>query len=343
KYVEEVGPGETPYIAYDLNIADHACRWLKNKGENKEDKPWVLFVSFICPHFPLIVPQKYFDMYPVDEIPMPKEADRELFDTHPWWKAFNDSYIFDQYFENDHHRRTAIASYLGLCTFNDDNIGQVLAALDESGLAADTRVAYFSDHGDNMGARGLWGKSTMHEESAGIPMILRGPGLPRGKVVSTPVSLVDIYPTVLECAGASSLGEAGLPGDSLLDIATSDDNPERMVLSEYHGAASISAAYMLRKGKFKYVNYTYYDPELYDLEADPEELRNLANDDSYASILGEFEKLLRATLNPEQVDKRAKHDQEKYVEEHGGRENILMKGGIHGTPVPGEKSELIAN
>ena len=342
-FAEKVGPGETSHNRYDRDIADRACKWLKERSANPPEKPWVLFVSFIAPHFPLIVPQKYYDMYPLEDIPMPKQADVTFQRDHPWWNAFCNSYIYDRFFRDDHHRKVAIASYFGLCTFTDENVGKVLNGLQESGLSGNTRVAYISDHGENLGARGLWGKHTMHEESAGIPMILSGPDIPQGKVVSTPVSLVDFHPTILECVGASpDKDDDNLPGSSLLRIASSGDDPDRTVFSEYHGAGSTSGAFMLRRGRYKYIHYTYYEPELYDLDEDPEELRNLAGDGDYASVLADFEALLHNSLDPEAVDRRAKQDQSRLVEKFGGRERVLQRGGFTGTPAPGEKADFIS-
>ena len=268
KYAEEVGPGETAYTRYDRDIADRADRWLRDRAGKPADRPWVLFVSFIAPHFPLVVPQAYFERYPLDRIEMPKPADIDYQSAHPWWKGFCNSNIFDRYFRDDEHRKTAIACYLGLCTFIDEQIGKVLNALDETGLTDETRVLFFSDHGDNLGARGIWGKSTMHEESAGIPMLLAGPDIPANKTVATPVSLVDVFPTVLETAGVRTRADdAGLPGESLSALARRTDDPQRLVFSEYHGAASISGSFMLRAGRFKYVHYTGCPPELFDLLA----------------------------------------------------------------------------
>ena len=213
---------------------------------------------------------------------MPKPADLEYQRNHPWWNGFINCNIFDQYFKDNEHRKMAIACYLGLCTFTDENVGSILATLDQTGLSKKTRVIFFSDHGDNMGARGIWGKSTMHEESAGIPLIMAGPDIPKNKVVSTPVSLVDLFPTVIENAGLEMLQiDANLPGASLLSLARSDDEIDRVVFSEYHGAGSPSAVYMLRMGKYKYIFYLGYSPELFNLELDPEEEENLGLDSAH--------------------------------------------------------------
>ena len=221
------------------------------------------------------------------------------------------------------------------------SVRDIISTLEETGLAEDTRVAYISDHGENLGTLGLWGKSTMNEESAGIPMILRGPDIPKGKVVHTPVSLSDFHPTILECIGASGVAEdADLPGESLFKIAAADDDPDRTILSQYHGAAATSAAYMLRQGAYKYVHYVGFAPELFDLENDPEEMTNLAEDEQYQSVLDDFEAKLRGMIDPEETDRRAKADQARLIEAHGGRDAVLTRGGQHGTPAPGEKPDL---
>lgn len=336
RLAEEVGAGETACTRYDRDITARARAWLAARANTLPGKPWVLFVSYITPHFPLIVPQEYLDLYPLAEIALPKPADRAWQDSHPWWKAFRAGYTFDRYFRDDEHRKLAIACYFGLCSFMDANVGRVLEALETSGLAGDTRVAYTSDHGENLGARGLWGKSTMYEESAGVPLILSGAEIASGETVATPVSLIDFFPTILDCVGLDPApGDTRLPGRSLLRIAGEDDDPERAVLSEYHAASAESAAFMIRAGRYKYVHYTGYAPELFDLESDPEELRNLSGESRLAPVLAAFEARLRDIVDPEDVDRRAKADQGRFVEAQGGREAVVKQGAIHGTPVPG--------
>ena len=335
KYVDSVKVGTSDYIDYDLNIVSEAETWLSEKAQENNSKPWTVFISLIAPHFPLTVPQKYFDLYPLDTIEMPKPADLEYQRNHPWWNGFINCNIFDQYFRDDLHRKMAIACYLGLCTFTDQNVGNILETLDKTGLSDKTRVIFFSDHGDNMGARGIWGKSTMHEESAGIPLIMAGPDIPQNKVVSTPVSLVDLFPTVIENAGLVTLdGDADLPGTSLISIATSNDQKDRVVFSEYHGAASISGVFMIRKGPFKYIHYVSFAPELFNLETDPEEMNNLSGIPKYSEIVEQFKTILEGIVDPEKIDVQAKKDQAVLVHKYGGAKKIIESGGISGTPVP---------
>ncbi|MGA0394070.1 MAG: sulfatase-like hydrolase/transferase, partial [Rhodospirillales bacterium] len=279
---EKVGAAENEYHKYDRDIAQRSADWIRTEASKHKDKPWVLFVSFICPHYPYEVPERYYNMYPPDQIPLPKQRVKPVSDHHHWWKLFENAYCIDEFFEDDDHRRRAIASYYGLCTFVDDQIGMVLKAMEETGILNDTRVAYVSDHGENLGARKLWAKSNMYEEAANIPLILAGPGIPEGKVCTTPTTLIDFFPTILDSAGVPLSDEdRKLPGRSLLEIANAPDDPDRIAFSEYHACGSKTASYMVRQGKYKYIHYVDYAPELYDLNADPEELTNLAEDPAH--------------------------------------------------------------
>ena len=105
---------------------------------------------------------------------MPKLYAREARPRHPYLEDYRNSFCYDDYFESEADVKRALAGYFGLVSYLDENIGKVLHALEETGLAAGTRIMYTSDHGDNLGARGLWGKSTMYEEIVGVPLILAG-------------------------------------------------------------------------------------------------------------------------------------------------------------------------
>jgi len=332
----EIGPGETPYTEYDRKITDAACNWLAQRAGQG---PWTTFVSWVAPHFPLVAPREFYDLYSALELPLPKASAPQDWPAHPWLDAFRQCFITDQAF-TDETRRVAIASYYGLVSFLDSNIGRVLAALEASGALADTLVIYTSDHGDNLGTRGLWGKSTMYEESAAIPMMLSGTGIAGGAVVETPVSLVDVHATLLdvfECEDA-----ARGRGESLLELVHRKHESERVVFSEYHAAGAKTGVFMLRQGAYKYVHYVGMPPQLFDLEADPEELQDLAAHPAQAARLRAFERELRKICDPDEVDRRAKADQAALVERHGGRDKVVGKGGFGATPAPGHRPAYAA-
>ena len=207
-------------------------------------------------------------------------------------------------------------------------------------VSTSTRVIYGSDHGENLGARGLWAKSILFEEAAGIPMIMAGPDVPQGHIVDTPVTLVDAFPTILQGVGAKAFAEdADLPGASLFDIADGALR-DRSAFSEYHASASICGTFMIRRGRYKYIHYVGFEPMLFDLADDPYERRNLASDPAHRPVLEEYEQELRRLLDPDAVDQRAREDQARRMERFGGKAAILKRGSITHTPPPGVKAAL---
>jgi choline-sulfatase len=337
KMIAMAGPGESTYTFYDKDICSRAQIWLREEAVKPADKPWVLFVSFVAPHFPLTAPPEHYYRYWNRELPMPKLYAREERPRHPFVEDYGRNFNYDDYFESPQDVKKALSGYFGLVSYLDENIGKVLGALRDAGLADDTVVMYTSDHGDNLGARGLWGKSTMYEEIAGVPFIMAGPGVPAGKRVGTPVSHVDAFPTILEIAGEQM--PSGFPGVSLIKISEGN-KPERTVLSEYHGMGSSTGAFAIRDGKWKYVHYAKYPPQLFDLEADSEETRDLASDPAHAAALEECRRKLYAICNPEDVDRRARARQAEQLAANGGREAVIERGDFGFTPAPGTAADF---
>jgi choline-sulfatase len=335
RLAKEAGPGNSNYQDYDEKITAAAVDWLKARAAKQGGKPWVLFVSLVCPHFPLIARPEWYGLYPEDKVPLPALYDpAERQPDHPYVAANRECQIYDKGFDAVSLRR-AIAAYFGLVSFVDHNVGRLMAALAETGLAAETRVLYSADHGDNLGTRGLWGKSNMYEESAGVPMLLAGPDVPEGFVCREPVSLVDVFPTVTACLGLKPHpDDRDLPGISLFDVACGVA-PKRTMLSEYHAAGAATGAFMIRKGPFKYVYYAGMPPQLFDLDSDPQETRDLAQEPGYRGLAEDCETELRRVVDPDAADALAKADQRARIDAFGGREAILARGGFGHSPVPG--------
>ncbi|MBK6600856.1 MAG: sulfatase-like hydrolase/transferase [Betaproteobacteria bacterium] len=339
KMARLAGPGESPYTVYDRDIAARAQIWLHEAAKRVHDKPWVLFVSFVAPHFPLTAPPEWYYQYADRDLPLPKQYGHDVRPHHPFLDDYARVVDYDRHFRDRDDIQRALAGYYGLVSATDEHIGHVLAALRQSGLEGATRVLYTSDHGDNLGARGLWGKSTFFEESAGVPLILAGDGIPAGIERATPVSLVDVYPFVFECVGATAPDDRELPGISLAALAAGQV-PDRAVVSEYHATTSVAGAYMLREGDFKYVHYVAYPAQLYDLQRDPEELHDVAGEPAYAETLARLRRRLLEILDPDEVDARAKRRQAELLERHGGRDVALARGDLGFTPAPGTEPEI---
>ena len=337
RLARDAGRGDSDYQAYDGRITDAAVDWLKARAARQGGKPWALFVSLVCPHFPLIVRPEWYDLYAEGTLPTPALYSPEEWPDHPYVKAIRDCQVYQKGFAaHPGSLQRALAAYYGLVSYVDYNVGRLADALAQTGLADATRVIYSSDHGDNLGTRGLWGKSTMYEESAGIPMIIAGPGLPEGQVSRAPVSLVDCFPTIVKWTGvAPNPADRDLPGMPLDEVTRLA--PKRTILCEYHAAGSATGAFLIRKGPFKYVYYAGMPAQLFDLDADPQETRDLGREPGYAGFLADCERELRSVVDPDRADALAKADQRSRIAAYGGREAILNRGSFGHSPVPGVK------
>ena len=331
-FAAKVGRGETDYTAYDRKIAARAVNWIANAPRD-DAKPWVLFVSFVAPHFPLVAPDAFYDLYAdtaIDPAALTKGLTRP---DHPFYRAMARNIAFDAYFDEE-SREKAVRGYLGLCSFMDDNVGQVLGALDAAGLTDTTRVVYASDHGESLGMRGFWGKSTMYDESAAVPLIMAGPDIPAEQVEDTPVSLVDMFPTVLDAVGAAPAGQdADLPGASLFRVMDGAV-AERPVFAEYHAAGAVTGSFMLRQGRYKLIDFVGLPPQLFDLQDDPDEVANLADDPAHAGLLARMQAALAQVVDTADADARARHSQNRRIEAAGGRDAILQRGDFGYSPAP---------
>jgi len=253
---DKVGPGTSPYNRYDERITELAEQWLTQRAARPDTKPWLLMVGLVAPHMPLVVPLQYLDLYPPERMPMPKLLPRDGYLRHPWVERKAGFWDHDATFDSDARRRLAIACYFGLITFLDERIGRILDALEHTGLAATTRVIYSTDHGDNLGTRGLWNKDTLYREGTAVPLIMAGAGVPQGAVCRTNASLVDLYPTFLDAMGVPGTPqERAPPGRSLFDLAAAPDDPGRAVLSEYHTVGAAGGAFLFARGRYKYHHY----------------------------------------------------------------------------------------
>ena len=189
-----------------------------------------------------------------------------------------------------------------------------------------------------LGDHGMWGKNLMYEGASAVPFLMAGPDIARGQAVPQPVSLVDLFPTIVEGAGAPlSDADADLPGMSLWPAAHGDPLPERTIFGEYHASGCREAMYMLRDSTHKYVHHVGDPPQLFDLSTDPNETRDLVASPESTPLIQRFEGRLRTTLDPEAVDRAAKADQAQRIQAAGGLDVITRRGPIAGgTPAPNQ-------
>lgn len=269
---ENIGAGWSKELQYDEETHFRSLEYLRQAPDN----PWMLTVSFTNPHPPYKVPRKYWEMYKDADIPLPRyPADMD-----------------DRYSAYDHairrwhglHKRgdeirdpeNLIAmrrGFAALAHYVDDKIGELLEVLEEKGLSDNTIVIVTSDHGEMLGEKGMIQKRSLYEWSARIPLLIDIPGIDP-QTIDTPVSLIDIPPTLVDIAGETPVRP--MEGRSLLQAIHGADLEMIPVISEYHGEGIMRPSFMVRKGDWKYHYCHGTDPQLFNFAADPDEWENLA-------------------------------------------------------------------
>jgi choline-sulfatase len=291
------GPGHTGYQEYDEAVTAKTAGWLQKRGSKESEKPFLLTVGYVTPHCPFVSPPENFDYYKdkilLSDLP---ESDEHM---HPRNVALRKGFGVDPAPPVNAQWRTRVA-YYGLSTFLDRQVGTILDALEASGEADNTIVVYCSDHGESLGEHGLWWKSNFYDGSSRIPLIVSWPGhIKPGEVRTENVSLMDIGTTLMDLAGIDELpGVSGRSFQQLLngDAAAWDDT----VFAEY---AVGTICRMVRSGPWKYNYYHEMEPELFNLDEDPNELHNLAGEPQHRDIEQHLHKLLLQDWDPDRVKK----------------------------------------
>jgi len=303
----KAGPGTTIEIEVDDQVEAAALAYLR--APERRERPWALCVSFIAPHFPLVVPERFWRRYPPETVDLPHIPPGHLERQHPVYQRLRAMFGMVDFPEA--LVRRGRAAYYGLITYLDEKIGRLLDTLDETGQRQNTLVIYTADHGEMAGEHGMWRKSNFYEQAARVPLVLRWPeALPAGRRVPQVVSLVDVVATMLDAAGVPPVSP--LDGESLLPLARGEAMEWKdEAFSEYlaHGVARPMA--MLRRGRYK-LNYSLDDPpELYDLEADPGEFDDRAADPAYAAIREDLRARLLAHWDPIELERRVRQSQQE--------------------------------
>lgn len=311
--IRNAGSADEPwYEAREEAKTREAIEFLESRGPDSNiNEPWVLWVNYILPHFPLVAATEYYEQYPLEDIDLP--VGYTDYDAHPILDELREH--FDGADLDEATLRRTRAAYYGLCTALDGYLERLLDALDRLGLADDTLVIYASDHGEMLGDHGLWWKSCLYDPSVGVPLVVRGPEVEENVVYDGAASLLDLVPTMAGALGIES--DPDWRGRSLLPVVRGEQevDPERAVFSEYHAHGTSRGAFMLRAGRFKYVCYPDKPDQLFDIEEDSDERENLATDPAFREVRNEFERRLRERVDPERVDQRARTDQRERLAE----------------------------
>jgi choline-sulfatase len=289
--VRDAGPRPSGVqVDYDAEVCFSASRRLRELDRRRDDRPFFLTVSFTHPHDPWELRQRHWDLYDESEIDLPAVGLLPRDDADPHSRRLREMYGVDRDPPlTERELRRARHGYYAAVSYVDELVGEVLAALEESGHADDTMVVFTADHGEMLGERGLWYKMAFFENACRVPLIVRGPGLAAGSRVAAPVSQLDLAPTFLELTGASG-GRAPLEGTSLVGLLRGEagaTGPDA-VLGEYLAEGVEHPMVMVRRGSHKFIHCEGDPDQLYDLAADPIELTNLAADPAHAGLIDEF-------------------------------------------------------
>jgi len=275
----------------DTRRVQFACEVL----ERKHERPFFLAVGLYAPHFPNYAPQKYFDLYDVEQVETPPYKADDLEDLPPRIRRRMENR------RRQHHEKLealgavadAIRGYLACTSYADAMLGRVLKALRESPYADNTIVVFWSDQGFHHGEKGHWGKHTLWQRTANVPLIWSGPGIARNAKIGATVSLIDMYPTLVELCGLPPVD--GLEGRSLAGaLADPPSARDRNVFLPGMEPGS----YAIINRNWHYIHYNDDTEELYDRRRDPNQWHNLAGQPSLVDVRRKLRASAPATFAP---------------------------------------------
>ena len=278
----------TNQLDYDEEVSFVTRRKLFEIARGRDERPFFLVMSLTHPHDPFAIPRRYWDIYDDADIAPPRVRIAKA-DQDPHSLRLRHVCGLDLDEVTDDQVRAARRAYYGAISFVDEQIGSVLGALDDSGLAEDTIILLIGDHGEMLGERDLWYKMNFFEGGARIPMIVHAPGRFAPHRVAASVSLVDLMPTLADLAGGDMPDDMAPVGDgaSLLPHLLGQPGHDG-VTGEYLGEAAIAPIVMIRRDRWKFIHSPVDPDQLFDLVVDPDELTNLAPDPSHAEAIAGF-------------------------------------------------------
>lgn len=308
----------------ERNVIDESIAWLREHRASS-DNPWFLTSSFSRPHFPLTAPRRHFERYwqdgPTDRLTEPKVGHEGDTTDHPLTEGAIAGFRTDEIDEQE--RQRARAAYFACVDYLDELLGDFLSTLEREGFLENTIVVYATDHGELAGEHGIWWKHTWHEAAARVPLFIQLPGHRSGELttseIQTPTSLIDIYPTLAEFAGADAPDD--LDGESLAEATTTGEEPTRSpvftdnLVPRWGEGTEFRA---VRDGEYKYVAFRDAPELLFDLSEDPLEQHNLAPSASGRDreALDRLRELVNETMDFDAAEEERKRDQQQLEEDY---------------------------
>lgn len=302
----------------DLLNDEKTLQWFKNKIKSMEqegqDQAFFMALGYIRPHTPLVVPDKYFDMFPLDQIKLPTRKDQDLEDTNYHAKSGNSSRgikIYEALQTEEDAMKRYTQAYLASVAFADDMLGQTMEALNKSKFRDNTIVILFSDHGYHIGEKNNVWKYTLWEDSTRVPFMIKHPDYQHnaGKIVNHPISLVDVFPSIkdfCQLTGDTRQNPNGAPldGHSLKTFLANPNSSKwegpdvaMTMLDSYTSKLPERQNIAVRAKDFRYIRYANGVEELYDHRRDPHEWKNLASNPEYASVKSQMQEQIKLQLS----------------------------------------------
>ena len=299
---------ETPHA--DAERARTCVEFIREKAPGL-GKPWCYYVGFTAPHPAFVAQRKYWDMYPRERVDLPQVPADYLESQH---LMFQELRHFKRIATpiSEQRVRNARAGYYGLVTELDEHIGRIWSALEETGELERTVFVYTSDHGEALGDHGLWLKNNLLEPAAHIPLVIAGPGVPRGRRVARATGHVDLVQSLLEWSGSG--GGSEIKGHSLIPLMRGHASAHPgWAYSESHSEGNATGSFMIRRGPWKYIHFTWYEDLLFNLDEDPGELRDRSRDPDAQGVLRELHGILESEVSPEAVTRAGFGAQERML------------------------------
>ena len=321
--VTGAGIGEiSNQLEYDDEVAFNAKSKIYDLARGHDPRPWCLTVSFTHPHDPYVARKKYWDLYENCShlLPEVSKISYENHDAHS--KRIFDANDWRSYEIDDVMIERSRRAYFANISYLDDQIGELLKTLEETDQEA--IIIFVSDHGDMLGERGLWFKMSFFEGSARVPLMISASSI-SSQVINSPVSTIDLCPTICELAGVTmSAVTPWITGESLFGIMRGEKR-QNPVLMEYAAEASHAPMVCVRKDQWKYI-FCSLDPEqLFDLDKDPNELDNLIENTDYKSTIQSFRDTIGSAWNLDRFDRDVRESQAKRKVVY----EALRKGGYY--------------
>ena len=293
----------TNQMEYDDEVAFQACQKLYDLSRGHDERPWCLTVSFTHPHDPYVARRKYWDLYEDCDHLLP-DVPAMAYENHdPHSKRLFDANDWRNFEISEDDIRRSRRAYFANISYLDDKIGEILDTLDRTRQEA--AILFVSDHGDMLGERGLWFKMSFFEGSSRVPLMISAPGIAPG-LVETPVSTIDVCPTLADMAGVDMSEVAPwTEGVSLLNGA----DQRGPVAMEYAAEGSYAPLVGLRRGRYKYTRCALDPEQLFDLDDDPNELTNLADDPGHTEALSDLRALADTRWDLNQFDAEVRQSQ----------------------------------